>query len=679
MAAKDGRISVIKEVLARVKHIKLYWWQSAFEARVAEARHHELNTFLGLAISEAFLTGIAVLMPMTMTVACLGTYMALGGLLESSRVFPALVILLALGRALNIVPLVMILWQRGAISYGRLQTFLLAEQTDKDDPDRLQAIEGPACINMHNATLGITGDVAAVTKTILRDVNLNIAPGDLAVITGAVGSGKTTIARAVLGDIGSGTGQVDVCGRIAYAPQKPFLINGTIRENILFGLPFDPVFYDKVVDAVCLRQDLLLMPEGDETLLGGIGPSLSGGQQSRVGLARAVYSRREIQVLDDPLAAVDAKVQRKLIDNVLGPNGILKDNIRFVTSSNNALMRVANKLYLIKDETIGECTPSAVQSPALEECASKGFVEGVELPEPLEADGYGTMGTVPFVPVAAVDAGETVETTPLIQKKVESKELPDEVGAKGVRLETYMGYLQTGKPWGWFLVIHLASASVVLTTLGVYFLKQSSEEFEHSGHSSKLWLYALCGVVGAGVEMLFIATAYYRCLIPASEVLHAGLTHGVLRSKFAFFDKTPMGQILNRFTNDINQIDGPVSGGFILLVINTIAVLSSLLVIAITSTILTIPFIPLAVAYYFIQKFYMDTCRQLRRLENHARGPILNIVGEITTGASVIQAYEQHGLFQTRARHMIDEHVRIWAPSLSLEPWLQLRLQLLSW
>jgi ATP-binding cassette subfamily C (CFTR/MRP) protein 1 len=161
--------------------------------------------------------------------------------------------------------------------------------------------------------------------------------------------------------------------------------------------------------------------------------------------------------------------------------------------------------------------------------------------------------------------------------------------------------------------------------------------------------------------------------------LHASLTGGVLQSKFTFFDTTPMGQILNRFTNDINQIDGPVAAGFIALVTNSIAILSSLVVIIVTSATSVLYLVPLAIAYYFIQTFYMHACRQLRRLENFARGPILNTIGEVTTGASVILAYEQHDLFRNRARDVIDDHVRVWAPYLALEPWLVLRLQVLSW
>jgi ABC-type multidrug transport system fused ATPase/permease subunit len=402
-------------------------------------------------------------------------------------------------------------------------------------------------MSMHGCDISFQDSPDASSKPILRDCNLQASPGSLLVVSGAVGCGKTTLIRCIIGAVKPASGELSLTGgsgsgsesgtlRIAYAPQKPFLISGTIRENILFGLPLDGPFYEEVLPAVSLKLDLARLPDGDATRLEGAEATLSGGQRARIALARVVYARREVVVLDDPLAAVDAKVRAHLVERVLGPRGILRDTLRIVTTSSDSLMAQVDVLYVVRDGTLCEAArPQLVHQKA-------------------------------------VDVSQDTSS---------QSEHPHAVATR------------------------------------------------RSGYGS---------ITG-----------------PAPTALIQAAT-----------SNTSLGQILNRFTNDINKIDSSVSGGLISLVALFVTATASILVI-IAATPLSIMYLPpIGSVYFAIQAHYQNACRQLRRLEMLARGPILNTASEMRVGAVVIQTFNQQDNFRRQARHVINDHIRVWLPFVAL-------------
>ena len=150
-------------------------------------------------------------------------------------------------------------------------------------------------------------------------------------VIGKVGSGKSSLISAILGEMHKFKGNVNVNGSVAYVPQQAWIQNATLKNNILFGNKLDETFYDKVISACALRTDLNILPAGDATEIGEKGINLSGGQKQRISLARAVYSKADIAILDDPLSAVDAHVGKHIFDSVIGPKGILRKKV-FVLS-----------------------------------------------------------------------------------------------------------------------------------------------------------------------------------------------------------------------------------------------------------------------------------------------------------------------------------------------------------
>ncbi|KAJ1837035.1 hypothetical protein LPJ70_006005, partial [Coemansia sp. RSA 2708] len=179
----------------------------------------------------------------------------------------------------------------------------------------------------------------------LRDVNLQCRRDELVAVIGKVGAGKSSLVSAMLGDMIKCQGRVRIRGTVAYVPQQAWIMNATLRDNILFGSSYNEDFYERVIDACALRLDLDMLPGGDQTEIGEKGINLSGGQKARVSLARAVYARADVYILDDPLAAVDAHVGKHIFTQVLGPQGLLKSRARILIT--NAVQYLSNVGHIV--------------------------------------------------------------------------------------------------------------------------------------------------------------------------------------------------------------------------------------------------------------------------------------------------------------------------------------------
>lgn len=189
---------------------------------------------------------------------------------------------------------------------------------------------------------------------ILHDLDFSAKKGELSCIVGRVGYGKSSFISALLGDMYKVHGQVITRGKIAYVAQQPWIMNASVKDNILFGHRLDPEFYQMTIEACALVDDFKALPDGDETEVGDKGISLSGGQKARLALARAVYARADIYVLDDPLSAVDQHVGRHLIDNVLGPAGLLKTKTRILATNAIPVLSQADTITMIRAGKIVE-------------------------------------------------------------------------------------------------------------------------------------------------------------------------------------------------------------------------------------------------------------------------------------------------------------------------------------
>lgn len=234
-----------------------------------------------------------------------------------------------------------------SVAVGRITSFLTAEELQLEAVIRRAPVINPGEESVRIANGSFTWNRAEDGKEALKNINFTAAKGELNCIIGKVGAGKSSFLQVLLGDLWKVNGEVVLKGSTAYVAQQAWVMNASVRENIVFGHRFDPDFYQKTVRACALLEDFDALPDGDETQVGEKGISLSGGQKARLTLARAVYARADIYLLDDPLSAVDQHVGRHLIDNVLGQNGLLAGKTRILATNSIPVLREANYIHLL--------------------------------------------------------------------------------------------------------------------------------------------------------------------------------------------------------------------------------------------------------------------------------------------------------------------------------------------
>ncbi|KAH7375464.1 P-loop containing nucleoside triphosphate hydrolase protein [Plectosphaerella cucumerina] len=653
MKATDYRVSRVAQVLRQLQQIKLHAWAPFFEAKIDSYRAQELSRVRMVAWANTANMLIVSLLPAAFGCLAFGSHIQLEGMLSAQTIFPALAFLFNISRAVSQLPQVIMLFQGAKVSYGRVRAFLVSseeccQQTDLQD----NKPAGRPHLEIFDASFQASGH-ESTSSPFLGGCNLACHPGRLVVITGPIDSGKSTLLRAIAGDVHPSSGHVRISGTVAYAPQLPAIINDTVRENILFGLPFEGMWYSQVITAVSLKADFAVLPAGDMTMLGGTRTALSGGQMARVGLARAVYARRDIVVLDDPLVAVDAGVRRQLVDNVLGPSGILKESLRVVTSSVADPILVANEVFAIQHGKLVRRTTEVAVSDVIAEDANEP-VKVLATKSPLAfSSGYGAMkdGDVQVVvapiPNACPSPASNDESSPLLPKKTAGSTRSFAKGSRG-SLHLYLQFFNKAKKGGWPLVVCLAGGWKVLEAAGVWTLKTMDTQTSVVGQMHLLAIFALLSMAGGAMVAIFLLAAYFLCLVPASRAIHADLTRGVLRSEMAFLGSIAPGDVLCRFTDDIAKVDGPIAGGLIRMTVLSTSLLSAVGIIVASSPMSIVYLVPVAVAYFCLQGYYLDTCRELRKLEGMARGPILAVVGELRSCAAVIRAHDRGLFFKER-------------------------------
>jgi ATP-binding cassette subfamily C (CFTR/MRP) protein 1 len=355
MKNKDARSRLIAEIINNMKSIKLYAWSAAFMNKLNYVRNDlELKNLRKIGAGQAFANFTWSTTPFLVSCSTFAIFVWTHDVpLTTEIVFPALALFNLLTFPLAVLPMVITSIIEATVAAGRLTDYLMAEEVQAD------AIQvGPAPEERGEETIVIQDGNFSwnrhESKTVLRDIHFVAHKGELTCIVGRVGTGKSSLLQSILGDLWKEKGEVKVNGTVAYVAQQPWIMNATVKENIIFGHRYDSNFYEKTVKACALLDDFVQLPDGDETVVGERGISLSGGQKARVALARAVYARADIYLFDDCLSAVDSHVGRHLIDNVLGMNGLLSSKCRVLATNSIAVLSSADYIYQLKDGEIAE-------------------------------------------------------------------------------------------------------------------------------------------------------------------------------------------------------------------------------------------------------------------------------------------------------------------------------------
>ncbi|KAI9333757.1 hypothetical protein DFJ73DRAFT_799177 [Zopfochytrium polystomum] len=536
----------------------------------------------------------------------------------------------------------------------------------------------------------------------LRGLDLAVPRGALVAVVGAVGAGKSSLLNALVGEMKRTKGSVTIAGSVGYCPQTAWIQNSTLRDNILFNRPFDAARYTRTLHACALAHDLSLLPAGDQTEIGERGINLSGGQRQRVSIARAAYFDADVVLLDDPLSAVDPHVGRWLFEKCI--KGAMEGKTRVLVTHQLHVLPQVDYIYLMSEGRIVEHGTYAEMTKdegsrfaeLMNEYGSQ--TEGGEDDD----DGGGDVAAADAAVVVAVAEatadGAAVGVGEKEKEKGEKRSTPDAAGATGGGKEGADGALVQEENRaigniGWRVFYEYMRASggipMALFTLLLLILAQLARI------GTDLWLswwlavrfplasywyldiYLLWGVLQILTSFASgIVFAYIGAL--AAKRLHDRALHRVFRAPLSFFDATPVGRVLNRFSRDVDTLDSLLPEAARLLGYTFSLVLGTVLLIVAVFPLFAVALAPAVVVYVVLQNYYRATSRELKRLDNVTRSPLFAHFSACFSGLTTIRAYGVEAQFAAKNRELLDWNNRAYYPLLLTQRWLGLRLELIG-
>ncbi|XP_054675067.1 ATP-binding cassette sub-family C member 10 isoform X6 [Grus americana] len=742
---KDTRVKLMTEFLCGIRVIKFYAWEKHFSTRINACRDKELQKLRAIKYLDALCVYLWAALPVVVSITIFITYVLLGHQLTATKlfrlslvklfgeykvqgryclqlvavslpmqVFTALALVGMLILPLNSFPWVLNGTLEAKVSLDRIQRFLELMDQDLEAYYALDSPSGTAtAVEMQCAAFSWAPVEEESTRQPLSTGTLQLHIGNLSVrkgmllgVVGKVGSGKSSLLAAITGELIKQGGRVYVCDLergFGLATQEPWIQFTTVRENILFGREYDARLYKEVVEACALSEDLNILPAGDQTEVGENGVTLSGGQKARIALARAIYQEKELYLLDDPLAAVDADVANHLMRKCI--LGVLKHKTRILCTHRTEFLEKADALLLIDNGRIVKTGTPADILPLVE-----AFPKCKDMDKRRKDKAPDEQGQEEAV---ETEAEESTQNNHLIHREEEKKE-----GA--VAFQVYKAY--------WLAVGSCLALSILFSLLLMqasrnisdWWLSHWISSISQTANSSvmicsasppspELLLFSVVGLVSpiqaldttpvpsnssldvnfylivygsiAGANSLFTilrAFLFAYGTIRAATVIHNQLLQRALKATVTFFDTTPTGRILNRFSSDLYCVDDSLPFILNIFLANMYGLLGMLVIITYGLPWIGLVLLPLGALYFSIQRYYRRTSRELKRLYSVTLSPIYTHFSETLSGLSSIRAMRATQRFELENQLRLEQNQRCLFASNTAMQWLDIRLQMIG-
>jgi ATP-binding cassette subfamily C (CFTR/MRP) protein 5 len=731
----DERAKTMAEVLNGIKLLKLYAWEAAFADKVANIRRREIAALRQAAFIRAANSVVAFSVPVLVTLATFATYtLWTGDPLKPAAAFVCIALFNVARFPLGIMPLATKQISEAYVACQRLQSLLqqpdisAADQpvlrngvgedarwkanTDEElppgnvvvaarsasyewrmdykSPFAQPATSGKQAVNVVPVSTleGESGRASGISN-----ISFDIHSGECVGIIGPVGSGKTSLLAALLGQLSRRSGSLLLNGEVAYASQSPWVFGGTIRENIIFGNPVDEQRYQEVVRVCALEADFAMFTSGDESEIGERGINLSGGQKSRIGLARAVYADRPINFLDDPLSAVDVHVGKHLWEQCIQGYLVRRGKTVVIVTHQLQYMHGCSTIFHMDKGQI------ATQG-SFQDLINSGFdfaVAGVAAAaEPDVEPVLDAQVRVPTIPLPAVVNSTAPPTAKLVDADaasssnalvaISSGKPASATGKLVAEEEKNMGSVSGKTLTAYFSAA--GSAWLVLYLLVILLLSKGARLVSdwwlsywttHTNNSSVSEQHFYLGIYAATALAVLVFTiiqsgSFAVVTLQASRVFHDRVFTSMMRAQSSWLDTQPTGRILSRFTGDMDLIDSAMPPNIEQASEYQVQVLLSIVLIIAVFPWFLIPLVPIAATFTFIAQYFRKAARDLKRIDNVARSPLVSHIQATMQGLENIRAYGRLTAFATQNRVHVDNSSRSYWAFYAANRWVAVRL-----
>ncbi|XP_034827291.1 ATP-binding cassette sub-family C member 10 [Maniola hyperantus] len=766
MKHKDTRVSLISDMLRGIRTVKVHVWEDYFIDKVSEARARELRYLRGRKYLDAVCVVLWATTPVLVAALTLGTHALRGQVLSAPTVFTTIALINMLIAPLNAFPWVLNGLTEAWVSIKRIQKLLDLRDMDMEhyydrlntnrDEDKVIIIKNASFTWAKSSTrrksmLKSTKNKGKSQKKLtkysiqrrdsessnealiqepfkLQDIFLEIGKEELVGIAGPVGSGKTSLLLAIIGDMLKQAGDIQIpefLNSFGYVSQQPWLVRGTIRDNILFGKPYDESKFRSVIDACALTEDLNLL--GWNAYVGEGGCTLSGGQRARISLARAVYQDKQVYLLDDVLSGIDATVAQHIMQRCI--LGLLRHTARaLVTHSPRHLARAHRVLLLQDGRIVAQGPPETVLNEIEEFLPSETECEGEEPPpkrdtedkqldeldvvsrNSLDNDESMSEGTVGWWVIGLYlrSVGSFLTTCIVISlilmqlsqnftfvwltfwvrnKSNNSVSVPiiDNVHENTTALDHSFNVLDN-------IVHKIVNTSMTIinnlngnnnSTINTDNYNSASNMYstqspvlKASAFTDNYYLEVYFGL--AGLNLVFtIMRAFLFAYggVKAAAKIHKILLKVIVKANVKFFDVTPTGRIVNRFSSDTYTVDDSLPFILNILLAQIFSLIGAVVVTVYGLPWLLVGVLPMTFIYYRLQRRYRITSRQLKRLQSVALSPVYVHFNDTLEGLSSIRALGAAARWAERGEESVERWQRAALCGAAAAQWLALRLQ----
>ncbi|KAM7219313.1 P-loop containing nucleoside triphosphate hydrolase protein [Rhypophila decipiens] len=685
----ETRVAVTADMLGDMKAVKMLGLSNVLRSMISHLRELELKTsekFRSLLVYQILVGNLpGTLAPFaTFTTYAIIAAVRKDEALLSAQAFASLSLINLVTNPLLFLCQALPSVTQGAACFGRIEAYLLKKAPSQSAPSS-------ASLSLSRLNPGVPlrdmpptstskdpllrfqdSDISWTPESpepVLRDLTMNLQPG-LTAIIGAVASGKSTLLSTIVGETTLRRGSLSSnISRVAYCPQTPWIMDDTIRENITGGLPFDQKWYDFSISASGLEHDLRSIPMGDFMKAGSNGASLSGGQRQRVSLARAVYSRLPVVILDDIMSGLDPKTTGVILNRLFGSEGhFRKAKISVILATHSRrILPYMDQIVVLQDGRLAD-------HGSFQEIRQR----SATILEQAEAS-VGTSET----PSEIEHAPEESALFKAQSNTSETEELIIQEGGSGRQSGNWSVYTYYSKSagtlsmllWAFGTILGAVASSMIFIWIERW--ARSNEDEPNQNLGFYIGIYALLLVlstVGVAIELWVF---FIRIISNTALKLHAGLLDSTLKAPYRFFQKTDTGSIVNRFSQDMDLIDMTLPSQAIQFTTTVPYCAVQLIILCILGKYLAVTIPALAAALFLVQRYYLRTSRQVRLIDIEAKAPLYKHFIETAQGVASIRAFGWVSAFRDKNRDILNRSQRPFYILLCIQQWLSLVLDLI--